>query len=195
MLLARPASRADRPRRRAAPLDLTRVSPFFIQGFGLQTPGFRPGHERDHSKVRVFSLAELVVAVYRATARFPIEERLRTAISDMASRCIGAGQLVEGCARRSTKTTCTSYGCLGSASELGETRCLNRGRQPRRPVHPRARSGRAAPRRTERCASRSSAHVPSHDQRASISCTPRCAHRPARRARDRRRPGLHRAAP
>jgi hypothetical protein len=31
---------------------------------------------RDHTKLRVFSLAdELVVAEYRATARFPVEER------------------------------------------------------------------------------------------------------------------------
>jgi len=57
----------------------------FIQGFGLQTPDFGQEMSRDHTMLRVFSLAdELLVAVYGATARFPS----KTAIPDAPSRCM-----------------------------------------------------------------------------------------------------------
>ncbi len=59
---------------------------------------------RDHRKLKVFHLAdELVVKVYQATKLFPAEERYGLQSQLRRAAVSAAANLVEGCARTSTK--------------------------------------------------------------------------------------------
>jgi len=59
---------------------------------------------RDHRKLNVFTLADqLVVKVYAETAIFPPQERFGLCSQCRRSTVSAATNIVEGCARRSTR--------------------------------------------------------------------------------------------
>ncbi len=75
---------------------------------------------RDPGKLKVFALAdELVVMVYRATGRLPVEERFGLQAQTRRAAVSVAANIVEGCARRSLRDYLHFVGIrMASASEV-----------------------------------------------------------------------------
>jgi four helix bundle protein len=74
---------------------------------------------RDHRKLRVFSLVdELIVQVYKASRRFPVEERYGLQAQLRRAAVSTATNIVEGSARRTTKEYLHFLNvAIGSAAE------------------------------------------------------------------------------
>ncbi len=75
---------------------------------------------RDPGKLKVFALAdELVVMVYRATGRLPVEERFGLQAQIRRAAVSVAANIAEGCARRSLRDYLHFIGIgMASASEV-----------------------------------------------------------------------------
>ena len=64
---------------------------------------------RDHTKLRAFELAdEVVIDLYRVTARFPKEEIYGLTAQMRRAAVSVPSNIVEGCAEKVNQTTCVS---------------------------------------------------------------------------------------